>query len=184
MATNETNQTGGAPKKGTQNEWMNVGRRSAAEPAYTMAEWRERLDAPPAAAAADAAVADAFAPAKPTPAYQPPHKRAGGGGAAQPPISDKFMQEWFSAIKQGEADMVAADAKRVADAAAAGEPVKELTLDEILALRRKFNPRDDDWCPATKSKHTWGPLHHSGNSWHGPVYGKNCTSCGHSWCSH
>jgi hypothetical protein len=91
----------------------------------------------------------------------------------------------FNAIKAAEATMVEKDAKRVADAAAAGTPVKELSFNELMALRQKYNPKDDEFCPATADrKHAWSPLRHCGNSWHGAIYGKDCTSCGHSWSSH
>ncbi len=122
--------------------------------------------------------------------YVPPHKRsppAAGAGAATAGAtgSDALLAAMFTAIKNSEAAMVEADAKRVADAAAAGTPVKELSFDELLVLRRKYNPRDDEICPAAKDrKHTWSPLRHCGNSWHGAVYGKDCTSCGHGWSSH
>ena len=99
--------------------------------------------------------------------------------------SDKLLAAVFTAIKQGEAHMVAADAKRVADAAAKGTPVKELSFGELVALRSKFQPKDEGWCPAAKGNtHEWSPLRESGNSWHGPVYGKDCTACGYSWSSH
>ena len=101
------------------------------------------------------------------------------------PITDKLLAEMFNAIKAGEAAMVEKDAKRVAEAAAAGTPVKQLNFDQLLALRRKYNPHSESICPATADHaHVWSPLHECGRSWHGPVYGKDCTGCGYSWSSH
>lgn len=151
----------------------------AAALGYTMAEWRARLDYTPPEAAA---------PKKGTraPAAQPAAAAHTRPDPPKPePAMDRVLEHMFNTIKKNEADMVAADAKRVADAAAAGNPIKELSFDELLTLRRKFEPRDEGWCPAAAGNtHVWSPLRHSGNSWHGPVYSKDCTACGYGWCSH
>jgi hypothetical protein len=91
------------------------------------------------------------------------------------------MAKMFLAIKREEELMMLAEAERQKE----GE-LKKLSLEELLKLRKKWNGRyDEACCPATADhKHTWGPLTHCGNSWHGPVMGKDCNSCGYSWSSH
>lgn len=43
----------------------------------------------------------------------------------------------------------------------------------------------EKWCPATgKEQHAYGKTYHVGNSWHGPVWGANCTKCGYRYTDH
>jgi hypothetical protein len=64
-------------------------------------------------------------------------------------------------------------------------PPKKLTWKEQDELRKKYPAATYSVCPATADKaHTWGPMETVGQSWHGPVLSKTCTSCAYNWCNH
>lgn len=65
------------------------------------------------------------------------------------------------------------------------EPPKKLDWKVIDELRKKYPHTNDFKCPATEDKeHKWGPIEVVGQSWHGPVLSKTCTSCAHNWSNH